>query len=208
MEKQKSYRRAFEVARQEIQSRDPAYMAACSGAEYRVRQGKEEIVLSFFGDPHTVTFPEIEIFSPRTDKISLVTRIMLLHYLIRADGTELEGTLIPYKEIPGGRMYAGVFDKRVTEGLIRVFGQKPGDFLRAGLAMGGNQADFGDASFSLVILPRVPVTLVLWRGDEEFPPSVQVLFDRSIDRYLSLEDVVVLGEMTSKRLIARSSTTR
>jgi hypothetical protein len=44
----------------------------------------------------------------------------------------------------------------------------------------------------------------MWGADEEFPPSIHILFDRSIEGYLSLEDVVVLGEMASKRLIARS----
>ncbi len=70
--------------------------------------------------------------------------------------------------------------------------------------MGGEEATFGDVSFSLKILPRVAMTFVLWKGDEEFPPAIQILFDRVVDRYLSLEDVVVLGEMTSRRLIAKN----
>jgi len=205
IQKQKHYRQAFEVACQEIQALDPALMAARSGAHYRVNNGKKELTIVFFGDGYTITFPEIEITSPRKRPISLVTRIILLHYVIRADGSEPKGDLIPYKEIPGGMMYAGVFSRRVTEPLIKAFGQVPGRFLEAGKAMGGEGTDFGDASFSLKVLPRVSITFVLWRGDEEFPPSIQVLFDRSVDRYLSLEDVVVLGEMTSKRLVARGS---
>lgn len=205
IQKQKLYRQAFEVACQEIQTLEPAVMATRSGARYRVRNGNKELTLVFFGDPYTITFPEIEIASSGRQTISLVARIMLLHYVIRADGAEPKGDLIPYKEIPGGMMYAGVFDKRVTDPLIRVFGPDPERFLQAGLAMGGEEAAFGDISFSLAVLPRVSITFVLWREDEEFPLSIQVLFDRSIDRYLSLEDVVVLGEMTSKRLIARGA---
>ncbi len=205
MQKQKHYRQAFEVARQEIQTLDPAVMAAQSGAHYHVNDGKTALTIVLFGDPYTIAFPEIEITSPGRQPISLVTRIILLHYLIRADGSEPKGDLIPYKEIPGGMMYAGVFNKRATDPLIKAFGQAPGRFLEAGKAMGGEATDFGDASFSLKVLPRVSITFVLWRGDEEFPPSIQVLFDRSIDRYLSLEDVVVLGEMTSRRLVVRGS---
>jgi len=205
IQKQKHYRQAFEVAREEIQSLDPAVMAAHSGAGYRVRNGNKELTLTLFGNPYTITFPEIEIASSEKQTISLVTRIILLHYLIRADGTEPKNALIPYKEIPGGMMYAGVFQRRVTDPLTATFGQAPERFLQAGVAMGGETAGFGDVSFSLGVLPRVSITFVFWRGDEEFPPGIQVLFDRSIDRYLSLEDVVVLGEMTSKRLIARGS---
>jgi hypothetical protein len=180
-------------------------MAIRSGADFRARNGKKELVLVFFGDSYTITFPEIEFTSSREQPISLVSRIMLLHYMIRADGTEPKNDLIPYKGIPGGMTYAGVFQKRVVDPLIRVFGDTPERFLQAGLNMGAKKASFGDISFSLCVLPRVSITFIMWGGDAEFPPSIQVLFDRSVDCYLSLEDVVVLGEMTSKRLIARGS---
>jgi hypothetical protein len=53
--------------------------------------------------------------------------------------------------------------------------------------------------------PYLPEQYVLWEGDEEFPPSVQVLFDASVDHYLSLEDIVVLGQMATGRLLHRSA---
>ncbi len=202
IKKQKCYRKAFEVACEEIRSLDPAVIATRSGARYRVRSGIEELTLVFFGDPYTLVFPEIEISSPTKQTISLVARIILLHYLLRADGTEPRGDLVPYKEIPGGLMYAPVFQRRVVDPLLSEFGQVPGRFLRVGTALGGEEANFGDVSFSLRVLPRVVITFVLWEGDEEFPASIQVLFDRVVDRYLSLEDIVVLGEMTSRRLMA------
>ncbi|NIQ37024.1 MAG: DUF3786 domain-containing protein [Proteobacteria bacterium] len=208
MRKQKYYQQAFEVAREEVRSLDPAAIAARSGGTYHIRNGKKEMTVFFLGDPYTIGFPEIDITSPHKETISLVTRIVLLHYAIRADGTEPKGELIPYKEIPGGLMYAGVFQKRVVEPLIVDFGQTPERFLDAGIALGGEEAGFGDVSFSLRVLPRVSVTFVFWEGDEEFPPSIQVLFDRVIDRYLSLEDIVVLGEMTAKRLIAKGAGTK
>jgi hypothetical protein len=62
----------------------------------------------------------------------------------------------------------------------------------------------GDASFILRAFPRVTLQYVLWQGDEEFPPSAQLLFDACVDHYLSLEDIVVLGQVTTGRLINRS----
>jgi hypothetical protein len=204
MQKQRYYHRALEAARKEIQSLDPADMANRCGAEYRVTGGNEELLLEFFGHSYTITFPEIRFSSSGGHPISLVTRIILLHYVIHANGSDQTNDLIPYKEIPGGMAYAGVFHRRVVDPLIRAFGSSPGGFCAAGVAMGGEKAAFGDTSFLLRVLPRVTITFIMWRGDEEFPPSIQILFDRSIEGYLSLEDVVVLGEMASKRLIARS----
>ena len=205
MPKHKNYQQAFELACRDMMSLDSSVITARTGAETRQASGHTEITLVFLGTAYTVTLPQVEIASTEKKTVSLVTRIMVLHYLIRGDGTPEKGDLIPYKEIPGGLMYAGVFERRMVTPLLDVFGQAPERFLEAGLAMGGETAALGDVSFSLRVLPRVPVTLVLWKGDEEFPPWIQVLFDRSVDRYLSLEDIVVLGEMISKRLIARGS---
>jgi hypothetical protein len=69
---------------------------------------------------------------------------------------------------------------------------------------GGEPVEIGDVSFVLRAFPYVPVQYVLWEGDDEFPPSVQLLFDASVDHYLALEDIVVLGQVTTGRLINRS----
>ncbi len=78
-------------------------------------------------------------------------------------------------------------------------------FKETGIKSGGNPIAIGDASFILKAFPYVPLQYVLWEGDEEFPSSVQVLFDASVDHYLTLEDIVVLGQVMTGRLINRST---
>jgi len=99
----------------------------------------------------------------------------------------------------------GVFARRVTEPLIRKFGRVAKRFQEVGIGSGGIPAGIGDASFTLSALPRIPIQYVLWEGDDEFPPSVQLLFDSSVDHYLPLEDIVVLGQMATGRLLNRAS---
>ena len=55
------------------------------------------------------------------------------------------------------------------------------------------------------VLPRVPLGLVLWRGDAEFPAEGKVLFDSSVSRYLPVEDIVVLAETVVWKLIKRKT---
>lgn len=55
------------------------------------------------------------------------------------------------------------------------------------------------------VLPFIPLQYVLWEGGEEFPSTVHLIFDASVDHYLSLEDIVVLGQMATGRLIHQSS---
>jgi Domain of unknown function (DUF3786) len=202
--KQKNYQQTFDLACSSIRGMNLQERARKVGANYEKGEGGERITLHFFSEPYHIQFPQIEFYSPSKKVVSLVTRILLLHYLIRADGNPLTGKWVAYKDIPGGLLYAGVFARRVTQPLERRFGKSARLFRETGIRSGGEPVEIGDASFILHAFSFVPLQYVLWEGDEEFPPSVQLLFDASVDHYLTLEDMVVLGQVTAGRLINRS----
>jgi len=205
LSKQKNYQQSFDLACVSIKGMDLEERAKKAGADYQKGEEGEKITIHFFSEPYSIQFPQIEFYSPSKKVVSLVTRILLLHYLIRADGNPLTGKWVAYKDIPGGLLYAGVFARRVTEPLQRKFGKSAKSFKETGIKSGGEPAEVGDASFILHAFPYVPLQYVLWEGDEEFPPSVQLLFDASVGHYLSLEDIVVLGQVTTGRVINRST---
>ena len=204
LKKQKNYRQTFDLARQQLKGLDLRERAEKAGAHFeKGPHGKEgRISLNLFNAGYFVDFPDVLITSAEKKVVSLVAKIVLLHYLIKADGRPLSHQLIPYKEIPGGMLYAGVFARRAVEPLIPVFGQSPEAFLDAGFRLGGRKGEYGDVSFVLSALPRIPMTYIVWKGDEEFPATIQLLFDKSVEGYLSLEDIVVVSEMATSRLIA------
>jgi hypothetical protein len=204
LKKQKNYRQTFDLACQELKGLDLRERAEKAGAHFeKGPHGKEgRISLNLFNAGYFVDFPGVLITSTEKKVVSLAAKIVLLHYLIKADGRPLSHQLIPYKEIPGGMLYAGVFARRAVEPLIPVFGQSPEAFLDAGFRLGGRKAEYGDVSFVLPALPRIPMTYIVWKGDEEFPATIQLLFDKSVEGYLSLEDIVVVSEMATSRLIA------
>ncbi len=203
--KQKSYQQSFDLACASIKEMDLKERAKKAGADYQKEKDGAKIIIDFFSEPYHIHFPQIEFYSPSKKTVSLVTRILLLHYLIRANGSPLTGKWVGYKDIPGGFLYAGVFSRRVTEPLVRKFGKSAKMFREIGIKLGGESVDVGDASFMLHVLPSIPLQYVLWEGNEEFPPAVQLLFDASVDHYLSLEDIVVLGQMSTGRLIHQST---
>jgi hypothetical protein len=204
LSKQKNYQQSFDLACASIKGMNLEERAKRAGAEYQKGEAGENITVHFFSDPYHIRFPQIEFYCPSKKVVSLVTRILLLHYLIRADGNPLTGRYVAYKDIPGGLLYAGVFARRVTEPLQRKFGKSAKSFMEAGIRSGGKPIEVGDASFVLHAFPYVPLQYVLWEDDEEFPTSVQLLFDASVDHYLTLEDMVVLGQVMTGRLINRS----
>ena len=204
LSKQKNYQQSFDLACASIKGMNLEERAKKAGADYQKGEDGEKITIHFFSEPYHIQFPQIEFYSPSKKVVSLVTRILLLHYLIRADGNPLAGKWVAYKDIPGGLLYAGVFARRVTEPLQRKFGKSAKLFKETGIKSGGEPVEVGDASFILHAFRYVPLQYVLWEGDEEFPPSAQLLFDASVDHYLSLEDIVVLGQVTTGRLINRA----
>ena len=203
--KQKNYSQSFNLASITIRGMVLEERAKKAGADYQRAGDEEKITLNFFSEPHHISFPQMEFYSPSKKTVSLVTRILLLHYLIQADGTPMTRNWVGYKDIPGGLLYASVFARRVTDPLARRFGRSAKWFREAGIQSGGETAGVGDASFILQAFPCVPVQYVLWEGDDEFPPSAQLLFDASVDHYLTLEDIVVLGQITTGRLIQRAT---
>ena len=120
--------------------------------------------------------------------------------------TTLRASLSPAKKSPM-EIYLPVcitslsLPKRVLKPLQNAFGYDKYAFLEAGIALGGKEEEYGDASFTLFAFPKVPITFILWEGDEEFPPSVKALFDPSITGYLPLEDIVVIAKLAASRIL-------
>jgi hypothetical protein len=65
----------------------------------------------------------------------------------------------------------------------------------------GKEINFGDFSFSVKLLPKIDIFVIFWKGDEDFENSLDFLFDETIGKMLSLEDIVVISQMLSKRIL-------
>ncbi len=201
LEKQKTYKKVFDLACEELRKSDLVERLEKARVEYSAREGGYEIECPFFDETIIIEIPAFSFRSTTGSNVTLAAKILVLHYLLKASGEPLGREKIPYEDIPGCRAYLPVFDRRVVRPLLSAFGFDRDLFRSAGLAIKGTQESFGDASFTLHALPMVPLTFILWEGDQEFPPSLKVLFDPSIDGYLPLEDVTVLSKLAAVRII-------
>jgi hypothetical protein len=132
---------------------------------------------------------------------SLRDKILILHYFTGARGTPATGKSIAYKQLQGGLSYFPAFSQRAIGPLIKNFGRNPELLRKTAANLGGREADYGDASVTINAFVRVPITLVLWRGDEEVAPNGNILFDANVSDYLSTEDVTVLCETIIWKLV-------
>jgi hypothetical protein len=144
-----------------------------------------------------------DVAAPGKD-VPIQEQILILHYF-QADLPEQPlGDWVAYREIPGAAFYYAAFLKRAVEPLKKAFGQNISEFRRAAVRMSGVAVEFGDAGFDFRVFPKVPVRLILHAGDDEFPAEATILFDRSIERMLSPEDIAWLAGMVVYRLIGLS----
>lgn len=173
-----------------------------SGAQYQVVGDKRVITVEYLNRSYRLTLPGVAVsLKDSQEEVPLADKILLVHYLLQAKGTPLTGRVVSYKELPGGSNYFPNFSQRVIQPILKYFGPEPERLRIVAAALGGYPADYGDVAVTINAFSRVPVTMVLWRGDEEFPPEGNMLFDSSVSDYLSTEDVNVLGEAIARRLI-------
>ena len=137
----------------------------------------------------------------KKEEVPIWDKIILLHYFTQAKGTPISNKLISFKELPEGAGYFPTFYKRAIKLLVIHFGNEPHQLIDTAKLLGGQEADYGDVSVTINALSRVPITLVLWQGDTEFPPEGSIMFDRSISDYLPTEDIIVLCQTIAWRLV-------
>ncbi|MHA1341763.1 MAG: DUF3786 domain-containing protein [Promethearchaeota archaeon] len=111
--------------------------------------------------------------------------IVLLHYILNCKKIDLTKKYISEKEIPGGSSFFIGAHALPKQQMADLFANKINEFSRICLEFGGEQRDFGDISYELKFLPRIPVILILWDKDEEFPASAQFLFNETISMHFA-----------------------
>lgn len=189
---------SYGLALEKLRQAELAEICTKSGAR---PVGAEAVRLPFLGRDHLVDRREGRITrDPDTEPVPVAERLLILHYLVTANGAPAAGEWIAFQELPDGLLYRSTFYKRTVKLLLKTFGRSPSNLVNAAAGMGAVQTNMGDVAVTVRAFPRVPVTWVLWRGDEEFPAEGSVLLDRGVTDYLPTEDIVVLCQTIALKL--------
>ncbi len=99
--------------------------------------------------------------------------------------------IVAAKDLKEGHFFTGPHVFR-THPLLTRYGRDLEGFSNACLALGGKPMEMADAAFQLLPYPRLPLYFLLWSGDDEFKPRMQVLFDRYIESILPADAIWAL----------------
>jgi hypothetical protein len=162
--------------------------------------------LRIMGREYRAAFPDFELRDSGGAPVrNGYEKILFLRYLCEGKYFEAAGKSLAYHEIPWGSVYYPNFRGRCINRFAALFGKDLGAFrkimeenreLRAGPLEGG------DAGYRFEAFSGLYMSLLLWEGDEEFPPAVQILFDDNFVFAFSAEDLAVLAEVVLDRLKA------
>ncbi len=180
-----------------------------SGARYQVIDSQTIIILEYLNQSYQIVCPDIDISLIDSEQaVPTRDKILILHYFTQAKGTPITNKITTFRELPEGANYFPTFSKRAIKPLLDHFGREPERLIDAAEKLGGHKVDYGDAAVTINAFSYVPITLVLWRGDEEFNPEGSILFDSTISDYLPTEDINILCETISWKLVKYLKKTR
>jgi hypothetical protein len=199
----KAYELAYKLACEHLaKTVDIEEQCRKSGAELQVKASQKSIVVQYLNCPYLISVPDGAISPADSDERAPIRdKLLIIHYFNTAKGTPATNRLITFRELPEGNVYFPTFTKRTIKPIVDNFSQQPRLLITVSEKLGGHKVDYGDAAVTIQAFRRVPVTIILWRGDEELPPQGNVIFDANISDYLPTEDITVLCETITWRLV-------
>ena len=189
--RQKAYRKTFDLACATLAGLSVEEQAAKAGLSLSKQGDAYVISVPSFDETIELAVPGFSFTSTKGSNITLTAKIIILHYLINASGMPLGAGLVPYEDVRGCRSYLPVFERRVVKPLLNAFGFARDAFNDAGSAA-RRQAGRIRQRLSSRYQPSQgsPSRSSYGKATRTFPPAIKVLFDKSIDTYVPLEDIV------------------
>ncbi len=183
----------------QYQESDPKEIAARLGISYDEEQ--KYFTLKFLGTVYQISWPDFQVSHEADDmgfnplETMTYARTLTIRFLL--NGAEASGTgkFKTYREMPWGEVYLRQFDGRCIKRLAFSYGNRIKDFQAIMEHMHCVPVKHGDIAYQLEIFPDYLVQMILWEGDDEFPPSSQILFSDNFPISFQAEDMAVMGDV-------------
>jgi hypothetical protein len=180
------------------------YLEIYRGLDPRSISGR--CALPFDGEAFSLTLMGTGCRIPHPDfslTQKLMENILILRYLCEGKFFPDNGKRLSYNEIPWGTVYYRNFEGRCLKRLAYTFGNDIKGFkaiIEGAPGLKAESLSQGDAGYRIQFLNGLWLSLILYGGDDEFPPSSQILFDDNFVFAFTAEDLAVAGEVVIDRL--------
>ena len=154
-----------------------------------------EFTLTLLGRSFAIAHPDYAIRALDGGAIPpLPTQTFLLRYLLEGKTVADSGQWKTFREMPWGELYIKPYTGRVLTRAAFTFGTRIDAFRKAAEKMGAKTVNHGDAGFEFHLIDGYRMQILVWAGDDEFPPSAQILYSDNFTAFAA-EDRVVAGDI-------------
>ena len=192
----------------EYEKLDPLEASERTGVAYD--EGAGQFLVRLMGYKYRVSFPGFQVTrdDDRDEGVFLLeetpaAKIIVMRFLISGQYVKGTGKFLTFREIPWGEVYFKPFEGRCLTRLKYAFGFKLDKFAEGMEKLGAVKQSFGDVSYEFEFINGLHVRFIMWAGDDEFPPSSQILFEDNFPYAYKAEDLAHVGDIsitTLKRL--------
>ena len=116
-------------------------------------------------------------------------------YLLESKQVVWKGGWKTFREMPWGELYIQPYTGRVLTRAAFTFGTRIAAFKAACRKLGALSLTHGDAGYQFDLIGGYSMQIMVWEGDEEFPPNAQVLYSDNFEDGFAPEDRVVAGDI-------------
>ena len=152
---------------------------------------KDTFRITLLGKESTVSYPSAEV----TPALPIPTQTYLIRYLLEGKRVPWNGTWKTFREMPWGELYIKPYTGRVLTRAAFTFGTRLAAFKAACEKMGATPVPNGDAGYEFAFIGGYKVRVLVWEGDDEFPPNAQILYSDNFQDGFAPEDRVVTGDI-------------
>ena len=156
----------------------------------------KEFYLTLLGREYAISHPVYTIRATDGGSIPpLPTQTFLLRYLLECQPSAWLGEWKTFREMPWGEMYIKPYTGRVLTRAAFTFGTRLAAFNQAAKSMGATPVNHGDAGWEFNLIGDYRMQILVWEGDDEFPPNAQILYSDNFAQGFAAEDRVVAGDI-------------
>ena len=156
----------------------------------------KEFTVKLLGRTYAISHPDYAIRALDGGALPpLPVQTFLLRYLLESKDVSWAGQWKTFREMPWGEMYIKPYTGRVLTRAAYTFSFKLDAFRAAAEKMGAEAVKHGDAGYRFDLIGDYQMQILIWQGDEEFPPNAQVLYSDNFADGFAAEDRVVAGDI-------------
>ena len=161
-----------------------------------VKWDGEEFYVNLLSREYAISHPECVIRAVDGGNLPpLPVQTFLLRYLLESRDVTWCGTWKTFREMPWGEMYIKPYTGRVLTRAAFTFGTRVAAFKAACEKMGAEPLKHGDAGYQFNLIGGYMMQILVWEGDDEFPPNAQIIYSDNFADGFAAEDRVVAGDI-------------